>query len=150
MTSIASVLASFQGFPFWSGHIPHSNPSLGSIHFPSMVKSYYPFQGWTNPPISGLGIGNQSSFGQQGNMSYSSISSFQSFSPYAHAWSPYQGLSAPFNTYLVGNFTGYGNSSMGVGQTPVFFGPQGSSYGSGLSMNYFKQPSAFTNPRYYF
>jgi len=55
MTSMASGSTSFQGFPFGGGHIPHSNPSLGSIPFPSMDQSYNPFQGWTNPAVSGLG-----------------------------------------------------------------------------------------------
>ena len=121
MTSMASGLASFECFPFGSGHIPHSNPSLGSVPFSSTGQNYNPFQGWTNPTVSGLGAGNQSYFVQQGNMLYSSVNSFQNFSPCAHAWNPCQGLSAPFNTSLGGNFTGYGNFSAGVGQTSIFF-----------------------------
>lgn len=53
-------------------------------------------------------------------MPYYSISSFQKFPPYAHAWNPYKGLSAPFNTSLGGNFAGNRNFSVGVGQTLVF------------------------------
>jgi len=142
---MASGSAYFQGFPFGSGHIPHFNPSLGSIPFPSTGQNYNPFQGWTNPIVSGLGARNQSYFGQQGNMPYSSVSSFHNFSPYAHAWNPYQGFSAPFNISLGRNFIGYGNFSVGVGQSP-----QGAPYHSSGSMNYFRQPSAFTNPRYSF
>ena len=35
MSSMASGSASFQGFPFGTGHIPSSNPSLGSFPFTS-------------------------------------------------------------------------------------------------------------------
>ena len=52
MTLMASGSAPFQCFPFRSGHIPHSNPTLGSLPFSTQGKSYKPFQGWTNPTIS--------------------------------------------------------------------------------------------------
>lgn len=55
-------------------------------------------------------------------MPYSFMSSFQGFSLYAHAWNHYQGLSPPFNTSLGGNFIGYQNFSIGVGQTLIFYG----------------------------
>lgn len=80
---------------------------MGSMPFSFSGQGYNPFQSWTNPTISGLGARNQSYFGQQENMSYSSVNSFQNSSPYAKAWNPYQGLSAPFNTSLGGNFTSY-------------------------------------------
>lgn len=83
-------------------------------------------------------------------MLYSSVSSFQNFSHYSHAWNPYQGLSSPFNTSLGGTFTGYRNSFPGVYQTLGFSGPQGTPYGSSGSTNYFRQPGAFTNPGYSF
>jgi hypothetical protein len=74
--------ASFQGFPFGSGHIPHSNPTVGSMPFSSTGQSSNPFQGWTNPAVSGIGTGNPF-FGQQGNRPYSTVSSFQSIPPLA-------------------------------------------------------------------
>ena len=70
-------------------------------------------------------------------MSYSSVNSFKNFPPFANAWTPYQGLSAPFNTRLGVNFTGYGGFSVGVGQTSNFAGPQGAPFGSVGSMSYF-------------
>lgn len=74
-TSMASGSTYFQGFQFRGGHIPHSNPTLGSMPFSSTVQSYNPFQSWTTPPVSGLGAGNQFYFLQQGNMPYSYVSS---------------------------------------------------------------------------
>jgi len=113
-------LASFQGFPFGSGHIPHSNLTVGSMPFSSMGKSSNPFQGWTNPTVSGMGTGNLF-FDQQGNGLYSTISSFQSIPPLASAWNPYQGLSTPYNP-SGGSFAGYGGFAAGVGQTSSFAG----------------------------
>lgn len=95
-TSMMSGSASFQGFPFGSGHIPHSNPTVGSMPFPFTGQGSNPFQSWTNPVVSGIGTGNQL-FDQQGNVSYSLVNSFQSFPPLANAWNPYQGLSTPYN-----------------------------------------------------
>ena len=63
-----------------------------------------PFKSWTNPTISGIGTWNQF-FSQQENVLHSSVNSFRSFPPLANAWNPYQGLPAPFNTSLGGNFT---------------------------------------------
>lgn len=73
--SMMSGLASFRGFPFGSGHIPHSNLTVGSMPFSFTNQGSNPFQGWNNPAVSGTGAGNPF-FGQQGNMSYSSVSSF--------------------------------------------------------------------------
>lgn len=101
------------GFPFESGHIPHSNPIVGLMPFPLKSQGSNP-QSWTNPTVSGIGAGNQF-FGQQGNVSYSSVNSFQNFSPFSNTWNPYQGLSAPFNTSLGGNFTSYEGFLVGVG-----------------------------------
>ena len=141
---MASGSTSFQGFLFRGGHIPHSNPTLGLMPFSSTGQSYNPFQSWTNPVVSGIGVGNQY-FDQQGNVPYSLVNSFQSFSPFANAWNPYQGLAAPFNTLLGGNFTGYGGFSVGVAQTLNSVGPQGSPFGSVGSMSYFGQPGSFQN-----
>ena len=98
--------ASFQGFPFGSGHIPHSNSMIGSMPFSSTGQGNNPFQGWTNPVVSGMGTGNPF-FGQQGNRPYSIVSSFRIIPPLASAWNPYQGLSTPYNP-LGGSFIGYG------------------------------------------
>lgn len=87
-TSMMIGSTSFQGFPFGSGHIPHSNPTVGSMPFPCTSQGSNPFQSWTNPAVSGIGAGNQF-FGQQGNVRYSSVNLFQSFSPIANAWNPY-------------------------------------------------------------
>ena len=66
MSSMASGSASFQGFPFRSGHIPSSNPSLGSFPFTSQTQSFNPwsggqssttFTGW-NPIFTTVGVGN--------------------------------------------------------------------------------------------
>jgi len=103
--------------------------------FSSIGQSSNPFQGWTNPGVSGTGTGNPS-FGQQGNRPYSTVSSFQSISPLASAWNPYQGLSTPYNP-LGGNFAGYGGFVAGVGQTPNFAGSQGLPFGSAGSVGYF-------------
>ena len=97
--------ASFQGFPFGSGHTPHSNLSMGSMTFPFKGQGSNPFQSWTNPVVIGIGTGNQF-FGQQGNVLYSLVNSFQIFPPLANAWNPYQRLSAPYNNLLRGNFAG--------------------------------------------
>lgn len=78
-------------------------------------------------------------------MPYSSVNLFQNFSPYVNAWNPYQGLFAPFNTFLGGHFANYREFSAGVGQNLNFTGPQGAPYGSVGSMNYFGQPGAFIN-----
>ena len=103
---MASGSASFQGFPFGSGHITHSNPSLVSFPFFVQSKVSNPFlggqssnsfQGW-NPTFSGLGTGNQFMSSQQGNVPFSSIGNSQGFFPFANAWNPYQGFSSSFNT----------------------------------------------------
>ena len=107
------------------------------------------FQSWTNTVVSVIGAGNQF-FSKQGNVSYSSVTSFQSFSPFTNAWNPYQGLSAPFNTLLRGNFTGYRGFAAGVGQTQSFAGPQGSPFGLVGSTSYFVQPGAFPKPGHSF
>jgi len=75
-TSMASGSSTFQGFPFRGGHIPHSTPTLGSMPLSSTGQSYNLFQSWANTAISGLGVRNQYYLGQQGNMSYSFVSSF--------------------------------------------------------------------------
>lgn len=135
---------SFQGFPFGSGHIPHSNPTIGSMPFSSTGQRRNPFQGWTNPAVSGMGTGNPI-FGQQGNRPYSIVSSFQSIPPLASTWNPYKGLSTPYNP-LGGSFAGYGGFSAEVGQTPSFAGSQGPPFGSAGSNSYYGQPGAFQNP----
>lgn len=43
-TSMTSGLASFHGFPFGIGHIPHSNPIVGSMPFPFTSQGSNPFQ----------------------------------------------------------------------------------------------------------
>lgn len=128
---------------YGSGDIPHSNPTVGSMPFPFTSQGNNPFQIWTNPAMSGTRAGNKF-LGQQGNVSYSSVNSFQSFSPFANAWNPYQGLSAPF-IQLGSNFIGYRGFSAGVGKTPNFSGPQGSPFGSIGSTSYFRKPGAFQN-----
>ena len=95
--------------------------------FSATGKSNNPFQGWTNPVVSGMGTRN-TFFGQQGNRPYSTVSSFQSIPPLASAWNPYQGLSIPYNP-LGGSFTDYGGFSAGVGKTPSFAGSQGLPFG---------------------
>lgn len=147
-TSMMSGSASFQGFPFGSGHIPRSNPTIESMPFSSIRKSNNPFQGWTNPGVSSAGTGNPF-FGQQGNRLYTTVSSFQSIPPLASAWNPYQGLSTPYNP-LGGNFVGYGGYAAEVGQTPNFAGSQGLPFGSAGSTGYFGQPGAFQNLGQYF
>lgn len=97
--------------------------------FSFLGQGYNQFQSWTNPVVSGLGVENQSCFGQEGNMSYSYIISFQKFYPYANTWNPYQGPFDLFNTSLGGNLTSYGGFSARVGQTPNFGGSQGAPYG---------------------
>ena len=66
ISSMASGLASFQGFPYGSGHIPSSNPSLGSFPFTSQTQSFNPwsrgqssttFTGW-NPIFTVVGATN--------------------------------------------------------------------------------------------
>jgi len=104
---------SFRGFPFGSAHIPHSNPTIGSMPFSSLGQSNNPFQGWTNPAISGIGTGNPF-FGRQGNRPYSIVNLFRSIHPLASAWNPYQGLSTSYNP-LGGNFASYGGFSAEVG-----------------------------------
>lgn len=79
-TSMMSGLDSFQGFPFGSVHIPHSNPTVGSMHFPFTSQGSNPFQSWTNLVVSGIRVGNQF-FGQQGNVSYSLVNYFKVFNP---------------------------------------------------------------------
>lgn len=74
-TSMMSGSTSFQGFPFGSGHIPHSNPTIGSMPFSFTCQVNNPFQSWTNPTVSGIGVGNQF-FGQKGNVSYYLVNSF--------------------------------------------------------------------------
>ena len=54
-TSMMGGSTSLQGFPFGSGHIPHSNLTVGSMPFSSTGQSSNPFQGWTNPTVSGTG-----------------------------------------------------------------------------------------------
>jgi len=125
---------SFQGFPFGSGHIPHSNPTVTSMPFSSIGQSNSSFQGWNNPRISSAGTGNPF-IGQQGNRPYCTVSSFQSIPPLASAWNPYQGLSTPY--HLGGNFAGYVGYTAGVGQTPNFAGSQGFPFGSAGSTGYF-------------
>lgn len=126
---------SFQGFPFESGHIPRSNPTIRSMPFSSLGQSSNPFQGWTNPAVSLMGTGIPF-FGQQGNRPYSTISSFQSIPPLASTWNPYQGLSTPYNP-LGGSFAGYGGFVAGVVQTLNFSGSQGFPFGSSGSGGYF-------------
>ena len=135
-TSMMSVSASFQGFPFGSGHIPYSNLTVGSMPFPFTSQGSNPFQSWTNPAVSGIGAGNEF-FGQQGNVSYSSVNSFQSIPPLANAWNPYQGLSTPYNNSLGGNFADYRGVLARVGQTLSFARPQVSPFGSAGSASYF-------------
>jgi len=137
---MAGGSASFQGFPFGSGHIPHSNPTVGSMPSSSIGQSNNPFQGWNNPGVNSAGTGNPF-IGQQGNRPYSTVSSFQSIPPLASAWNPYQGLSTPYHS-LGGNFAGYGGYTAGVGQTPNFAGSQGLPFGSAGSTSYFGQPGA--------
>ena len=103
--------------------------------FSSIGQSSNPFQGWTNPTISGMGTGNPF-FGQQGNRPYSTVSSFQSIPPLTFTWNPYQRLSTPYNP-LEGSFAGYGGFATGVGQTPNFAGSQGLPFGSTGSAGYF-------------
>lgn len=126
---------SFQGFPFGSGHILHSNPTTGSMPFSSLGQGSNPFQGWTNLAVSSMGIGNLF-FGQQGNRPYSVVSSFRSIPPLASTWDPYQGLSTPYNP-LGGSFTDYGGFAAGVGQTLSYAGSQGLPFGSVGSVGYF-------------
>ncbi len=135
-TSTISGSASFQGFPFESGHIPHSNPMIGSMPFSSVGQSSNPFQGWNNPRLRSAGTGNPF-FGQYGNRSYTTVSSFQSIPPLASTWNPYQGLSTPYNP-LGGNLAGYGGYMAGVGQTLSFAGSQGLPVGSAGSTGYFR------------
>ena len=80
--SMASGSASFQGFPFGSGHIPHSTPSLGSLPFTSQTQGFNPFSGgqssnvftgW-NPVFTMLRVGTQFIAGQQGNVPFPSSS----------------------------------------------------------------------------
>ena len=56
--SMMSGSASFQGFPFGSGHIPHSNSTIESMPFPFTSQGSNPFQSWTNPAVSGIGARN--------------------------------------------------------------------------------------------
>jgi len=90
---MASGSASFQGFPFGTGHIPSSNPSLGSFPFTSQTQSFNPwsggqssttFTGW-NPVFIAVGAGNQFLAGQQWNASFPSSSAYQTFSPLSNA-----------------------------------------------------------------
>jgi len=112
--------------------------------FSSIGQRSNPFQGWTNPGVSGAGIGNPF-FVQQGNRPYSIVSSFQSIPPLALAWNPYQRLSTLYNP-LGGNFAGYGGFAAGVGQTLNFARSQGLPFGSASSVGYFGQLGAFQNP----
>lgn len=57
MTSMPSGSTSFQGFSFGSGHIPPSNPSL-NLRRDQNVNPFQGAQGWPNPSVSGLGVGN--------------------------------------------------------------------------------------------
>ena len=43
-TSMMSGSTSFQGFPFRSGHIPHSNPTVESMPFPFTSQGSNPFK----------------------------------------------------------------------------------------------------------
>ena len=90
ISSMAGGSASFQGFPFGSGHIPHLNPSLGSFPFTSQTQNFNPwsggqssttFTGW-NPIFTAVGAGNQFLSGHQGNVPFSSSSAYQDFSPF--------------------------------------------------------------------
>ena len=143
-TSTMSASASFQGFPFGSGHIPHSNPTVGSMPFSSVGQSSNPFQGWNNPGLSSAGTGNPF-YGQYGNRPYTTVSSFQSIPPLALAWNPYQGLSTPYSPFG-GKFAGSSGYTAGVGQTPRFTGSQGFPFGPAGSTGYFGQPGASQNP----
>ena len=143
-TSMMGGSASFQGFPFGSGHIPHSNPTVGSMPFSSIGQSSNPFQGWNNLGASSAGTANPF-IGQQGGRPYSTVSMFQSVPPLASAWNPYQGLSTPYHS-LGGNFAGYGGYTAGVGQTPNFAGPQGLPVGSAGSIGHWGQPGASQIP----
>lgn len=57
-TSMASGSSYFQGFIFRGCHIPHSNPTVVSISFSFIGKSYNPFKIWTNLVVNGLGAVN--------------------------------------------------------------------------------------------
>ena len=140
MSSMASGSASFQGFPFGSGHIPNPNPSLGSFPFTSQTQSSTTFTGW-NPVFTAVGAGNQFLASQQGNASFPSSSAYQTFSPPSSAWNPYQGVSSLFTTSGGGTDPVYGNSTLGGGPSPNA-GSQGSSYGTTFSTISFWKPGA--------
>ncbi len=67
-------------------------------------------------------------------MPYSFVGAFQGYSPFANLWNPNQVLSSTFNTLLGGYFPGYGNISVGGGQTLNFSGLEDFPYGLIYSM----------------
>ena len=121
--SMASGSNSFKGFPFGSGHIHHSTPSLGSLPFISQAQGFNPwsggqssttFIGW-NPIFTASGARNQFLAGQHGNVPFPSSITSQAFSPFENSWNPYQGVSSPFTTSVRGNDPVYSHSILSGG-----------------------------------
>lgn len=125
--------------------MPPSNPSLNL----GKIQNFNPSQGaqgWPNPSVNGLGVGNvYHLFFQQGSMPFPSIRTSQVFPPLASAWNPYQGLSPSLSVPPGGNFPMYGNPMVGSGYPPSTFVPQGYAYGSTRSMSNPWQPGSSFN-----